>query len=304
MKGLLFYLVYIFIWLITLLPLRILYLLSDFLYLIAYYIVRYRRKTTFGNLRESIPDKTPDEIHRIAKTFYRQLTDYFIEWMYRIHMGEKELSRRLVYNNPGIFEKYRKEGRSIMLLLSHHGNWEWPTRIPQASGYKTLAIYKPLQNKYFDSFFLRLRGKFGAVGVPMESSLRSIIKHQQSGIPILVYTIADQRPQYRSIEHWSRFLNQEAPVITGPEKIAKKFNMVTIFLHIDRVKRGYYEAEFHVISENLTDLPEFTMTRKYLGMLENAIRNRPDTHPKACGWVFRLKENLATMMPLRVTLCC
>jgi KDO2-lipid IV(A) lauroyltransferase len=291
MNAILYYLAYSFLWLITLLPLRVLYLVSSFLHILLYYVIRYRRKTVFKNLRRSFPEKTDKEIRRIATKFYSRLTDYFLEWVYRIHMGEKENSKRMHYRNPEIFKQYRDQGKSIMLLLSHHGNWEWPTRIPGVSGYPTLVIYKPLQNKYFDRLFVDLREQFGTICVPMESTLRTVLHYQKAGEPVMVYTLADQRPQWRSIQHWTRFMNQDTPVITGPEKIARRFDMVVIYLSISWIKRGYYECEFTVICENPSKAGEFEITREYLSTLEKTIRNKPEfylwTHKR---WKYRLDD--------------
>ena len=290
MKSVLFYLSYSLIWLITLLPLRILYLLSDFLYFLVFHVNGYRKNTVLKNLRLSFPEKSPKEISQIARTFYHQLTDYFLEWMYRMHMGEMELSRRMRYKNPEIFEKFKKEGRNIILLLSHHGNWEWQIR-PVVTEYTPLLVYKPLENKYFDRLFLKLREKYGSRGVQMKLNLRTILNLEKEGIPVLVYTLADQRPQFRSRNHWTSFLNQECPVITGPERIARKFDMVTVFLKISRVRRGYYEGEFELISENPNEEPPFNITRRYLGLLENLIREEPAlylwTHKR---WKYHRKQ--------------
>jgi KDO2-lipid IV(A) lauroyltransferase len=276
MKRILFYLVYSFLWLITLLPLPVLYLISDLIYLIMYYLVDYRKRTVYQNLQHSLPDQSSQEIKLIARKFYRQLSDYFIESIYRIHMGEKENARRIQYKNQEFLLDYYREGKSIILLLSHFGNWEWPTRISRLSSHSVLAIYKPLQNKYFDKFFLTLRGQFGAIGIPMESVLRTLVSHQRNNEPVILYTIADQRPQWTSIQHWTTFLNQDTPVITGPEKIARKFNIPVYYLDLQKIKRGYYSAEFKPICENPKDVPEFDITRKYLAMLERNILERPE----------------------------
>lgn len=276
MKGILYYMVYSLLWLITLLPLKILYLISDLLYILVYYIAGYRKKTVYTNLRHSLPDLSPEEISRIAKTFYRQLIDYFLEWMYRIHMGEKELSRRMHYKNPEILEQYYAQGKSLVLLFSHYGNWEWTTLMTRLSNHTNLAIYKPLQNKYSDRLFLKLRGKFGVVGVPMNSTIRTIIEYQQNKKPILLYTLADQRPQWNKVKHWTRFLNQDTPVSTGPEKIARRFDMPTLFLSIDKVKRGYYEAEFKVICDEPGEVPDFEITRNYMKIVEKIILKKPE----------------------------
>ena len=276
MKRILFYLTYTFLWLITLLPLRVLYLLSDFIYLVLYYLVGYRKKTVFQNLEKSLPDKSPQEIKRIARKFYRQLCDIFIESAYRIHMGEKENTRRIHYKNPEIPQDYYNQGKSIVLLLSHYGNWEWPTRISKLSSHDILAIYKPLQNKYFDRLFLQLRGQFGAIGIPMESTLRTLISYQRNNKPCILYTVADQRPQWTSIQHWTTFLNQDTPVITGPEKIAKRFNYPVLFLDLQKLKRGYYSVEFKLIYENPDAVPEFHVSRRYQAMVERNILQRPE----------------------------
>ncbi len=276
MKKILFYLAYSFIWLITLLPLRVLYLLSDFIFLILFYLVGYRKKTVHQNLKNSLPDKSPQEISRIARKFYRQLCDYFIESAYRIHMGEKENTRRIHFKNPDLLQDYYKQNKSIVLLLSHYGNWEWGNRITRLSSHSLLGIYKPLQNKYFDKFFLHLRTQFGGIGIPMESTLRTLVTYQKDKKPVVLYTVADQRPQWTSIQHWTTFLNQDTPVITGPEKIARRFNYPVLFLDIQKIRRGYYSAEFKLICENPAEVPEFLITRKYHAIVERNILQRPE----------------------------
>jgi KDO2-lipid IV(A) lauroyltransferase len=277
MKAILFYPVYFFLWLITLLPLRFLYFISDILYILVYLIGRYRSKTVFRNLRNSFPERSPAEIRMLARRFYRQLCDYFLEWVYRIHMGDEELAGRMQYRNTEILEPFRKEGKSIMLLLSHYGNWEWPTRVPIVTGYTTLAVYKELHNPYFDKLFLNLRGKFGVKGVPMSATLRSLIEHQRKGIPVVVLSLADQRPRWKNIHLWTDFLNQDTPVITGPEKIARKLGMPVVCLAINKIRRGYYEAEFRLICEDPGSVKdEFGITRSYLSMLEKDIQEKPE----------------------------
>lgn len=275
MKRILFYLTYSFLWLITLLPLGVLYLFSDFVYLVLYYLVGYRKKTVFQNLRKSFPDKSSTEISSIARKFYRHLCDYFIESVYLIHMSEKENARRITYKNAAFLQDYFPQGKSILLLVSHYGNWEWPNRITRLSPHTLLGIYKPLQNKYFDRFFSQLRGQFGGVAIPMESTLRTIVAYQREKKPFILYTVADQRPQWTGIQHWTTFLNQDTPVITGPEKIARRFNLPVYFLDLQKTKRGYYTAEFKRLSEQPATEPDFHITRLYQSMVEKKIQQQP-----------------------------
>ncbi len=276
MKRILYYLTYSFLWLITLLPLPVLYLLSDFIYLVLYYLVGYRKKTVYQNLRKSLPDKSPKEIRCIARKFYHQLCDYFIESVYLINMSEKENDRRMQFKNPEILQENYNQGKSILLLVSHYGNWEWPNRMTRLSPHALLGIYKPLQNKYFDGLFLQLRGRFGGIGIPMDSTLRTLISYQQNNKPCILYTVADQRPQWTGIQHWTTFLNQDTPVITGPEKIARRFKLPVYFLDLQKIKRGYYSAEFKLICEDPGAVPEFHISRKYQAMVERNILQRPE----------------------------
>ena len=178
-----------------------------------------------------------------------------------------------------------------MLLLTHYGDWEWATRIGTVSGYTTLSIYQSLNNKLFDRLFARLRGQFGLISVPMESTLRRLYEYQAAGTPVIVFTLADQRPQWLSIQHWTTFLNQDTPVITGPEKIARKFNMVTIHLSLSKIRRGYYEAEFQLLNDDPSKAGEYEITRRYMGALQEKIRARPElylwTHKR---WKYRRGE--------------
>jgi KDO2-lipid IV(A) lauroyltransferase len=276
MKRILYYLSYSILWLITLLPLRILYLVSDFLYLILYYLVGYRKKTVYQNLQHSLPGKSPKELRQIARKFYSHLCDYFIESVYLIHMSEKENARRIHYINAAFLQDYYKQGTSLILLVSHYGNWEWPNRITRLSSHSLLGIYKPLQNKYFDRFFVQLRGQFGGIAIPMESTLRTMVTYQRDNKPCILYTVADQRPQWTSIQYWTTFLNQDTPVITGPEKIARRFNIPVYFLDIQKIKRGNYSAEFKLLSEHPAEEPEFQIIRRYQAMVEKKILQQPE----------------------------
>jgi KDO2-lipid IV(A) lauroyltransferase len=291
MNAVLYYLLYGLLWLITLLPLRVLYLFSWLIYVLMYRVAGYRRNTVMTNLSRSFPGRPEAEIKAIAKVFYRQLCDYFVEWMYRIHMGKKENSRRFKYRNAEILRPYREAGRNIMLLLSHYGDWEWATRIGIVAGYPTLSVYQALNNKQFDRLFITQRSQFGLISVPMESTLRRVYEYQAAGTPVMVFTLADQRPQWQSIQHWTSFLNQDTPVITGPEKIARKFNMVTILLNITKIRRGYYEAEFQLLNDDPSKAGDYEITRRYLGALQERIRARPElylwTHKR---WKYRRDE--------------
>ena len=144
------------------------------------------------------------------------------------------------------------------------------------SQHKVIVVYKQLNNRYFDALFRNLRGQFGALGVPMESTLRTLVTYQLRGEQVILFTLADQRPQWTSIRHWTTFLHQDTPVINGPEKIARKFNYPVFFLDIQKTSRGQYSAEFKLVCDDPSAVPEFYITRKYHALVEKKIRERPE----------------------------
>jgi KDO2-lipid IV(A) lauroyltransferase len=276
MKGISFYPAFFFIWLITLLPLPILFVFSDFLFVILFYLVRYRRKVVMKNLRNAFPERSPGEIRSLARRFYRHLTDSFIEAVYSLNMSEKEHSRRYVYKNPGLLDEYYMQNRNILLLISHYGNWEWLSSLPRFVKHTVLFIYKPLQNKLFDKFFLKLRQKYGIRGIPMGATLRVLAGHKQEKEPVILYSLADQRPQWKNTRYWCRFLNQDSAIFAGTEKLSRQFDMTVVFLKVRKLKRGAYEIEFVPLCEDPDRAAEFEITRKYFDTVESVIRQKPE----------------------------
>lgn len=275
MKDIPYYLTITFIRLLTLLPLRVLFIFSDFLYVLLFHIAGYRRNVVMKNLRNAFPEKQGPEINKIARKFYMHLTDSFIESVYQINMKEKEHARRYVFKNPEALNELYREGRSVLLLMSHYGNWEWLSLLPRFTRHTNLAIYKPLQNKKFNRLFLRLRERYGVVGVPIKSILRVLHKYAKEGTPVIVYSLADQRPQWKNTRYWARFLNQDTAIMAGTEKICRRYDLAVVFLKVNKVRRGTYEAEFIPLCLNPGNIKEFEITRKYLDTVESIIREKP-----------------------------
>ena len=276
MKSVLYYTAYSLIWLFTLLPLRILFFFSDQLFVLLFCLAGYRRRVVFTNLQNAFPEKSRKEIHRIARRFYRHLTDSFVELVYPLNMNVREHSRRYSFKNPGLLEELYGQKRNILLLMSHYGNWEWLSILPRFTRYTALAIYKPLQNKRFDRLVLRLRSKYGVIGVPMESTMRTLINHEAKKEPVILYSLADQRPQWKTIRYWARFMNQDSPILAGTEKLSRRFNMAVIFLKVSKISRGHYEAEFVPLCMDPGRMAEFEITRKYFDTVESVIRDKPE----------------------------
>jgi len=270
-----YYIVYFFLWLLSLLPFSILYAFSTLLYYINYYIIGYRKKVVFSNLRNSFPEKSEMEIENIAKDFYRYLGDYFFESLAITSLSAKQFNKRYHYTNPEVVNKFYDEGKSVMMILGHYNNWEWATTMPLFLKHKVLAAYKPLNNKSFDNLFKKIRGKFGIEAVPMNGILKRMIEYRNMGQPILSDFLADQRPLVRNIRYWTTFLNQDTPVLMGAERISRKMKQAVVFMHVKRVKRGHYEIIFKVLSEDASQTAPYEITELHVRELEKIIQDEP-----------------------------
>jgi Kdo2-lipid IVA lauroyltransferase/acyltransferase len=271
-----FYLFYMINWVITLLPLRILYIFSDLLYFILYYFPSYRRKMVATNLKNSFPDKSADELLKIEKKFYRHLADMFIETLKMTHLSDAEMRKRFVVKNPEVIQKLKNEGRNIAAICGHYNNWEWMSGMPLYTDMKCVTIYKPLRNKHFDKFMNSLRRKKGFYLAPMSNIVREIFTDRNNGINALYAFISDQTPAKGDIHYWTTFLNQDTPVYTGAEKIAAKYDMAVIFFNNIKIKRGHYVVTIDVLFEHTQGLPEHTVTEAHVRSLEKNIIEQPE----------------------------
>src|SRR5271165_6446774 len=208
--------------LIALLPFRVLYILSDILYYLVYYIVRYRKKVVFENLHNAFPEKTAIEIELIAKRFYRHFCDVLVEIVKLFHISPKEMVRRMKLTDPTLYQEAYEKNNHILMILGHYGNWEWGIGIGLQIQHIFMSIYKPLSNKYFDKLMINLRSQFQGQVVPMKSAARVFIHNMKEKKLTELNFIADQTPHLGEIHYWTRFLNQKTPVFLGIEKIAIK----------------------------------------------------------------------------------
>ncbi|MBI5220045.1 MAG: lysophospholipid acyltransferase family protein [Bacteroidia bacterium] len=265
-----FYIFYGFSWLISLLPLRFLYFFSDILYIFSVYIIRYRKTTVYNNLKNSFPEKTEDEIGKIAREFFKHFCDSIVEDIKLLHISAKELDQRVQFNNIPLFDELYKKGKNIILVSGHYGNWTWMVRFPQKLKHKPTVLYKPFKNRYFDNFETRQREKYGAITIPTNAAYRKLISYQKNNELFLTWFLTDQCPP-EPHPFWTSFLNQDTPVFLGAEKVAAKFNAAVVFMTMRKTKRGYYSVDFTLLCENAADLPYHSITEMHTRALEKTI---------------------------------
>lgn len=259
------------------LPLRVHYLMSDMIYLLLYYVVRYRRRVVWKNLTTSFPEKDEEELRCIERQFYRFLCDYFVESFKLVSITREEMKRRVVFKGTEIVDDIVASGQSCAVYLGHYGNWEWISSLPLWVSPQAQCgqIYHPIENKEFDQFFLRLRQRMGAVCIPMNETLRKLAEYRSQEQPVVIGYISDQVPLWTNIHHWVDVLNHDTPVFTGTERIARKLNHAVFYLDVRRLRRGYYEATFKLITRDPQQYQEFELTDMYWRMLEKTIREAP-----------------------------
>ncbi|MCK4748902.1 MAG: lysophospholipid acyltransferase family protein [Bacteroidales bacterium] len=271
-----FILTYSFIWLLHLLPEKALFLCSDLLFLINYYVVGYRKKVVYGNLNKAFPELSQGEIRQIAKKYYRHLSDLILESAVIHFKSEKKATKRITYSNPELLNELYRKGKQVMAVTAHYGNWEYLSTLSLASDYPVIAIYKPLRNKYFDKMVTRNRTRFGVMVTPMERIARELIRYHNEQKPVLTIFLSDQRPMYQNIQYWTKFLGLDTPLYLGTEKLAKKLDAAVVFLKFNKISRGRYEVDIELICEEPGELEPFEITDSHVGILEKMIREAPE----------------------------
>lgn len=275
MKNLTYYLSFALWFIISLLPLWVFYRLSDGLYYLVYHVVRYRRRVVYANLRSSFPEKSEDEIERIAKDFYSFFCDYIVETLKFFSMGEKNIRKRMKFEGLGQVKEDFANGRSVSVYLGHYCNWEWISSLGLHLDEQCGQIYHPLENATLDRLFLYMRGRFKAQSIKMDDTFLTILKWKKEGRKNIVGYIADQVPGYNNIHYWADFLHHDTPVFTGAERISKIMDTAVYYIDVERPRRGYYVARFIKIADSLNEHPVFFATEQYFRLLEQNIQRAP-----------------------------
>lgn len=279
----------------SLLPLSVLYMISDIiLYPLVYYVARYRLKVVRKNLRNSFPDKSHDELKNIEKKFYHHFADLIVEVVYGYRVGDEEMRERVVFENVDLVEHLASKTHGVIAYLGHMGNWEWLVDLNKRFVNPAMVeynVYRQLKNPASDKMMLELRSKRGGECIEKKQLLRKLVALRRSEHPFVVGMLSDQKPSKRSSYAWTQFLNQETAFLDGSEVLAHKFGFSAVYAHIWSPKRGYYRIRF----EQITDDPELMqpeeMTKRYAELLEQNICAQPEqwlwTHNR---WKWGRKE--------------
>lgn len=276
-SKLVYWLAYAGMWLLALLPLKILYILSDVLCFLLYRVVHYRLRTVRTNLKNSFPEKDKMELREIERKFYQYLCDYMLEEIKLMGISFEELCRRMEYENKEIFLDMIEKYGGIILLIPHYANFEWIIGMGaiMRKGDLPVQVYKPLQNKYLDELFRVIRSRFGGYNVPKHSTAREVIKLRNEGKRIVLGLITDQSPNRSEAHYWTTFLNQDTVFMDGAERIAKMMSYPVFYCELIKNRRGYCKVVFDLVTEYPKATAEGEITEIFARRLEQTIRREP-----------------------------
>lgn len=264
---------YLFLKPLSLLPWRLIYGLSDFLYVILYHVAGYRKKVVLENLRNSFPEKEQKDLNQIAKKFYAHLCDLIAESIKMFSVSENAARKRMRCINPEVQKKVFETGKDVIVAGGHYNNWEMcGVAVPFMFSHKIIGIFKPLKNKFFDDLMRKSRGKFGTLMIPMQE----VKDYFASGFhePTAVFFIIDQSPSNPSRGYWTTFLNQDTCFMTGAARFAIQYDLPVLFGRIEKVKRGHYTFRLEEVPVKGLSVEE--IMEELIKRLEQQIIEKPE----------------------------
>lgn len=274
-----YYLLYGLAYMLSLLPFRVLYLLSDGIYGVVYYVIRYRRKVVWKNLTTSFPEKSEQELRKIEQQFYHWFCDYAVETLKLLTISDEHLLKHIEFRGVEQLEQCFDEGQDCAAILGHYCNWEWLSATGLAFKCHPNAvmglIYHPLRSNLIDRLFIDIRSSHKGVCIKKKKILRYLVEYRKEQRRSLFGYISDQTPKWDNIHLWLTFLNHDTPVFTGGERIMRKMNNAVFYVDMERPRRGHYICTFRLITKEINLLPENEVTFQFYQMLEASIHRQP-----------------------------
>lgn len=279
---------------LSLLPMWVLYGISNLISPTLQYLLKYRVKVVEDNLYKSFPCKTEKELKTIKKLFYNHLSDVFIEGLKMLTISKKNLIRRYSCQNKEAIDKYYKENQSLIFVSSHYNNWEYMVlSLGMQFSFQGLGVGKRMSNNIFGDLMHKKRTRYGTEVCYSDNVKNTIEQKKKEKQPTIIMLLADQSPNDCHKCYWTEFLNQDTPTIFGPESLAKKENYPIIYYKVNKIKRGYYSFELIPLEDKPRETEYGEITLKYLYQLEKTIKDAPQywlwSHKR---WKHKRPENI------------
>ena len=267
------YLLLILLWIFSLLPIQILYLISKIIRFIVYDILCYREKVVIDNIQNTFIEKSQTEVIKLKNNFYDYFFELIVEIIKLLSISNNELNKRFTFSNINVIKQALKKNKSVIVVVGHYGNWEWALR--SASNLidtKIIGVYKRINNTIFEWLLLKIRSNTNVLPVEIKSLSRELVNNNEKKIYAIV---ADQSPTLEQSNVRINFLNRDTLVYTGVEKISKKYNMPVFYLNIKLTSKGYYESTFEEINSKNINEKKLELTKEFFSKLENQIKSEP-----------------------------
>ena len=267
------YLLLILLWIFSLLPIQILYLISKIIRFIVYDILCYREKVVIDNIQNTFIEKSQTEVIKLKNNFYDYFFELIVEIIKLLSISKDELNKRFTFSNINVIKQALKKNKSVIVVVGHYGNWEWALR--SASNLidtKIIGVYKRINNTIFEWLLLKIRSSTNVLPVEIKSLSRELVNNNEKKIYAMV---ADQSPTLEQSNVRINFLNRDTLVYTGVEKISKKYNMPVFYLNIKLTSKGYYESTFEEINSKNINGKKLEITKEFFSKLENQIKSEP-----------------------------
>ncbi|MBR9853948.1 MAG: lipid A biosynthesis acyltransferase [Algicola sp.] len=276
MQLVVYILVYPLLWLISRLPFKIIYFISDGVYALLYHVIGYRKKVVRNNLALVFPEKSTEERLAIEKKFYKHMCDMFLEMIKTMGISKKEIQERFTVTNIEMLHNLEDKGINTMLMLPHYASWEWVLSLNLQVKSKGYGIYQKIQNKYFDKMIRDIRSKFNTQLISTRESRKILKMASDSKKLIMVGIISDQSPMVSRAKYWTEFMGITVPAHVGGEEICKTNNIVPVYLKVQKLKRGYYQGTFKILFDDPTVVEDYKITDAFLRETEKSIREAPE----------------------------
>ena len=275
MQLLVFILVYPLLWIISILPYRLFYGFSDFVFFWVYRVVGYRKNVVQQNLELVFPDKTESEIKDIQKKFYHHMCDMFLEMVKTMSLSKAAVKKRYDVQNIEVLQEIEKE-KSILVVCSHYANWEWNVSMNNYVNSKGYAVYQKISNTYFDRWVKKVRARWNTTLITKEETAKTVLVNYKNNVKGIFGMVSDQSPQRSRAHYWTEFMGVKVPVINGAETLARKMDLAVVFLKVSKVKRGYYKAELIPITTSGASTEKNEITDTFLRLAEQQIKEQPE----------------------------
>ena len=261
--------------LVSYLPLWWLYRLSDLIFPIVYHLVRYRRQVVQENLKNSFPELTEKERHKIEYRFYRFFCDYAVETIKLMTMSQEEMKRRMTFVGVDQMDAELEKQPFCFLMLGHYANWEWISSLPLWSKHHAGQLYTPLHDHTMDDIFYHMRCRMGAENISKNDAYRRILTLRKEKTPTHIGFISDQSPAPMNIHDWMTFLHQDTPIFNGAERIGKHVGAAAYFAHVERPRRGYYVCHVERLTSDMKEFEDYKLSELFMHRLEREIKECP-----------------------------